>query len=102
MSTDDTPKEPVGEPRPEFRLARDEEDRDDRPPIPSGGPMKYLPEMEARRAQPATERQRRFLEVRGKWRDGLTLGEAYDLIEQIKHEERVRALPPVRPRRKPK
>jgi hypothetical protein len=96
--TEGTESEPV----PGVRLARGDDERDDRPPTLTVRPMAYLPEMEARRAQPATMWQRRFLEARGLWRDGLTLGEAYDLVGQIKHEERVRSMSPVRPQRKPK
>lgn len=41
-------------------------------------------EIENRRRQPATHRQETFLRLRGEWRDGMTMGEAYDRIAQIK------------------
>jgi hypothetical protein len=41
-----------------------------------------------RRARPATARQRSFLELRGRWRVGMSMGCASDLIRHIKAEER--------------
>src|SRR5262249_8556952 len=45
----------------------------------------------ARRRGPATPRQEAFLKRRGRWRDGLTLSQASDLIGQIIEEESSRS-----------
>jgi hypothetical protein len=85
MSDNETPKEEMTETRP-YHLVRREDD-DDGPTAPSPTGWRYSPTLEARRAEPATGPQRYFLERRGKWRDGITLGEAYDLIKRLKDEE---------------
>ena len=41
-------------------------------------------EVNDRRRFPATPRQEMFLRARGRWRDGMMRGEAYDLIKWIK------------------
>ena len=41
-------------------------------------------EIDRRRGLPPTPRQEKFLRSRGRWRDGMTGGEAFDLIGQIK------------------
>jgi hypothetical protein len=50
----------------------------------------------ARRELPPTSRQERFLKDRGRWRDGLSRGEAFDLIRHILADA---AGPPVEPGR---
>jgi hypothetical protein len=95
MPENETPKESLPEPRPNNRPAWEEDD--DWPPPRSETGWIYLPDMLERRARPATDRQAYYLRKRGLWRDGMTMGEAYDLIERLKNEER-RRFPP-RPRR---
>ncbi len=39
------------------------------------------------RGYPATQKQEVFLRNRGRWRDGIGRGEAFDLIAEIKRQE---------------
>jgi hypothetical protein len=40
-------------------------------------------QIQLRRQLPPTPRQERFLRAEGKWKDGMTYGEAYDAIAKI-------------------
>jgi hypothetical protein len=40
------------------------------------------------RQEPASDRQKRFLQLRGLWREGLTKGEASNLIREVKEHPR--------------